>query len=133
MPKSLAGKIAVVTRASRGIGRARAAMTAFGRVDEPTDIADVASFLASPGGRWITGACFKAAISTNKFSCLLIGRDKGCACRKLSTQSAQEIAGSSGCAALDILAWGAYLAQANDPPSMTNSQPVMARASSEAK
>ena len=35
--------------------------TAFGRFGEPSDIADVVHFLASPAGRWITGQTIEAS------------------------------------------------------------------------
>jgi 3-oxoacyl-[acyl-carrier protein] reductase len=34
--------------------------SAFGRIGQPADIAEVVAFLASPGGRWITGQCIDA-------------------------------------------------------------------------
>jgi 3-oxoacyl-[acyl-carrier protein] reductase len=37
------------------------AMTAFGRFGEPSDIADVVHFLASPGSRWVTGQIIEAS------------------------------------------------------------------------
>ncbi|MDZ8242282.1 MAG: SDR family oxidoreductase [Nostoc sp. ChiQUE01a] len=36
-------------------------VTALGRVGEPEDIADVAAFLASPDGRWVTGQYLEAS------------------------------------------------------------------------
>jgi NAD(P)-dependent dehydrogenase (short-subunit alcohol dehydrogenase family) len=37
------------------------AMTAFGRFGEPSDIAEVVHFLASPAGRWVTGQIIEAS------------------------------------------------------------------------
>jgi NAD(P)-dependent dehydrogenase (short-subunit alcohol dehydrogenase family) len=37
------------------------AMTAFGRFGEPSDIADVVHFLASPDSRWVTGQTIEAS------------------------------------------------------------------------
>ena len=42
-------------RASAERRRALAAASPFGRLGQPQDVADVVSFLASDGGRWITG------------------------------------------------------------------------------
>ena len=36
-------------------------MTAFGRFGEPSDIAEVVHFLASPAGRWVTGQTIEAS------------------------------------------------------------------------
>jgi len=41
-----------------------AALSAFGRVGEPSDVADVVAFLASPDARWITGAFIDATGGT---------------------------------------------------------------------
>jgi 3-oxoacyl-[acyl-carrier protein] reductase len=72
--QDLNNRTAIVTGASRGIGRAialggftdtdllperdrevGAGMSPFGRVGAPADVADVAVFLASDAGRWVTG------------------------------------------------------------------------------
>ncbi|PKV87769.1 SDR family oxidoreductase [Streptomyces sp. TLI_146] len=42
-------------RASEEAWQGAAAMSALGRVGEPSDIADVVAFLASADGRWVTG------------------------------------------------------------------------------
>lgn len=39
---------------------AMAAMSPFGRLGEPADIADVVAFLVSHDGRWITGQNLRA-------------------------------------------------------------------------
>ncbi|TDC97186.1 SDR family oxidoreductase [Actinomadura sp. 7K507] len=41
-----------------------ARMSAFGRVGQPEDVADVVGFLASPEGRWVTGAFLDATGGT---------------------------------------------------------------------
>ncbi len=41
-----------------------ARLSAFGRVGEPADVADVVAFLASPDGRWVTGAFLDATGGT---------------------------------------------------------------------
>ena len=41
-----------------------AALSAFGRVGEPADVADVVTFLASPEARWISGAFIDASGGT---------------------------------------------------------------------
>ena len=43
---------------------AMSAMSTFGRVGEPTDVADVVAFLASPDGRWVTGSFVDASGGT---------------------------------------------------------------------
>jgi 3-oxoacyl-[acyl-carrier protein] reductase len=43
-------------------------VTSLGRVGEPQDIADVAAFLASPDGRWVTGQCLEASGGFRLFS-----------------------------------------------------------------
>jgi NAD(P)-dependent dehydrogenase (short-subunit alcohol dehydrogenase family) len=41
-----------------------AALSTFGRVGEPADVADVVAFLASPDARWVTGAFVDASGGT---------------------------------------------------------------------
>jgi NAD(P)-dependent dehydrogenase (short-subunit alcohol dehydrogenase family) len=41
-----------------------AQLSAFGRVGEPSDVADVVAFLASPHGRWVTGSFVDASGGT---------------------------------------------------------------------
>ncbi|MFJ8487485.1 SDR family oxidoreductase [Streptomyces sp. NPDC094038] len=38
-----------------------AAMSVFGRMGEPADVADIVAFLASPDSRWVTGQCIDAS------------------------------------------------------------------------
>lgn len=81
---SLQGKVALVTGASRGIGRANAVspgptdtelfgqgkteeekrrfgqMAALGRLGQPQDIADVVAMLCTDDARWITGQSVRA-------------------------------------------------------------------------
>jgi len=51
-------------RADSGLRAALSGLSAFGRLGEPDDISEVVAFLASPEGRWVTGAWIDATGGT---------------------------------------------------------------------